>query len=237
MFFFVCIYTSTLCIPSLTTVTLRVELLILLLIWISVKGSWSSAAGPAEKLLNDPAGADDFQPRAFDSPQGQSKVARTQFWVNRSTCTRSGGPLFPKLSTHSRARCSQLFSIPVKFVQWPESSWLWLEMAWSHPAAHSWTAGCLKDRKSWIRTLYHLLPMKYWFCSLRAFNLCLGDIYFLENGSGGHIVSLLHLPGCNNSMWILKLLGERDILVSVIQHSTCPSDLITSSVLTLTAHS
>lgn len=139
-----------------------------------------------------------------------------------------------KLSTaHCRAKCSQLFPIPVKFVQWPKSTWLWLQMASSHPAAHYWTTGCFKDRKSRIKTLYHLLPMKYWFCSLWAFNLCLGDIYFLEDGCGGHIVSLLHLLGCNNSMWISKLLGEVDILM----WSTCPSNLITSSVLTLTARS
>lgn len=142
-----------------------------------------------------------------------------------------GFHLKKKLSTHCRLKCSQLFPIPVKFVQWPKSTWLWFQMASSHPAAHYWTTGCFKDRKSWIKTLYHLLPMKYWFCSLRAFNWCLGDIYFSEDGSGGHIVSLLHLLGCNNSMWISKLLGEVDVLVSVIQWTTCPSNLITPQCL------
>lgn len=141
----------------------------------------------------------------FDSPQGHSKVKGPQFgrWrMNGRTHTtrRSHRLLFPKLSTQPQVKCCQLSPIPVKFVHWPLSTWLWLQMASSHPAARYWTTGCFKDRKSRIKTLYHLLPMKYWFCSLGAFNLSLGDIYFLLwQREGGHIVSLLHLPGCNNS--------------------------------------
>lgn len=43
----------------------------------------------------------------------------------------------------------------------------------------------------------------------------------------GRIVSLLHLWGCNNSIWISTSLGEVDVSVSVTQWSTCPSNLIT----------
>ncbi len=196
----------------------------------------------AEQSCNEPASAGYSDLLAFDSPLWLSKVAGPHFgswWINLSTYSLWWSPqlLFKKLSTHCRVKCSQLFPIPVKFVQWPKSAWQWLQMASSHPAAHYWTTGCFKDRKSWIKTLYHLLPMKYWFCSLRAFNLCLGDIYLLEDGSRGDIVSLLHLLGCNNSMWIFKVLGAVDILVAVIQGSTCPSNLITCSVFIFTVRS
>lgn len=176
---------------------------------------------------NDPACAG-----FFDSPQGNSKVTGCQ-WTHSSTCTLWWSPRFSfqNLSTHCRLKCSQLFPMPVKFVQWPESTWLGLQMASSHPAAHYWTTGCFKDRKSGIKTLYHLLPMKYWFCSFGAFNSCLEDIYFSEDVSGGHIVSLLHLLGCNNSVQISKILREVDALVSLIQWSTCPSNLITPPCL------
>lgn len=185
------------------------------------------------QYCNGPPCAGHFYALAFDSPLGNSKVTGSR-WTYSSTYTLWWSTRLSfkkKLSTHCRLKCSQLFPIPVKFVQWPKSTWLCFQMASSHPAAHYWTTGCFKDRKSWIKTLYHLLPMKYWFCSLRAFNWCLGDIYFSEDGSGGHIVSLLHLLGCNNSMWISKLLGEVDVLVSVIQWTTCPSNLITPQCL------
>lgn len=44
------------------------------------------------------------------------------------------------------------------------------------------------------------LPMKNLFCGLKAFNLCLGDIYFKTRVGEGRTGELLHLLGCNNSI-------------------------------------
>lgn len=121
------------------------------------------------RCCNDPACAGHFYTMAFHSPQGNSRVTGSR-WTHSFTHTHTpcdGHPGFhpppkkKKLSTQCRLKCSQVFPIPVKFVQWPKSTWLWFQMASSHPAAHYWTTGCFKDRKSWIKTLYHLLPMKY----------------------------------------------------------------------------
>lgn len=66
---------------------------------------------------------------------------------------------------------------------------------------------------------------------------CVWEIFISGRmaAEGGHIVSLFHLFVCNNSMWISEPLEEVDILVLVIQWVSHPSNLMPSTVLTVTA--
>lgn len=109
--------------------------------WTPVNQSWAVADRLAEQNCNDPACVGHFYLLAFNSPQIHFKMTRPHFgswWINISTHTLwwSPWPLFKKISTHCRVKWSQLFPLPVKFVQWPKSTWQWLQMASSHPAAH-----------------------------------------------------------------------------------------------------
>lgn len=110
----------------------------------------------------------------FSSGKLTQCIAFESGWMNCSTVythpTVVIHAIVSRLSTRCRAKGGWLSPIPVKFVLWPESTWLCLRMALSHPAAHYWTTGC--SRTGWTGSRLFIILL-LWNIDLLAYGLLL----------------------------------------------------------------